>query len=83
MWCLGVGSARVRDLFKQARSHSPCILYIDEIDAVGKSRRSGYVLTILYYQDHYCIYYRHVEGNNEQESTLNQILVEMDGMLIN
>lgn len=35
----GVGSARVRDLFKQARGHAPCILYIDEIDAIGKSRR--------------------------------------------
>lgn len=40
----GVGSARVRDLFSQARKHAPCIVYIDEIDAVGRSRRSGYVM---------------------------------------
>lgn len=40
----GVGSARVRDLFRQARAHSPCIVYIDEIDAVGKSRISRYEL---------------------------------------
>ena len=42
----GVGSARVRDLFNQARKHAPCIVYIDEIDAVGRSRRSGYVVHI-------------------------------------
>ncbi|KAL5467700.1 hypothetical protein EMCRGX_G031963 [Ephydatia muelleri] len=60
----GVGSARVRDLFSQAREHAPCILYIDEIDAVGKSRSSGSAM----------------EGNNEQENTLNQLLVEMDGI---
>jgi len=60
----GVGSARVRDLFNQARRHAPCIVYIDEIDAVGRTRRSG----------------ASVEGHNEQESTLNQLLVEMDGI---
>lgn len=59
----GVGSARVRDLFSQARKHAPCIVYIDEIDAVGRSRRSGAI-----------------EGHNEQENTLNQLLVEMDGI---
>ena len=57
----GVGSARVRDLFAQARKNAPCIVYIDEIDAIGRSRKSS-------------------GGNSEQENTLNQLLVEMDGM---
>lgn len=60
----GVGSARVRDLFAQARKHAPCIVYIDEIDAIGRSRRSS----------------QSFGGNSEQENTLNQLLVEMDGM---
>ncbi|XP_057291940.1 paraplegin-like [Hydractinia symbiolongicarpus] len=60
----GVGSARVRDLFAQARKRAPCIVYIDEIDAIGRSRRSS----------------SSVGGNSEQENTLNQLLVEMDGM---
>eukprot|EP00794_Sanderia_malayensis_P018933 gene18933-20838_t len=60
----GVGSARVRDLFAQARKKTPCIIYIDEIDAIGKSRRSS----------------ASVGGNSEQENTLNQLLVEMDGI---
>ncbi|XP_065064384.1 paraplegin-like [Rhopilema esculentum] len=60
----GVGSARVRDLFAQARKRPACIVYIDEIDAIGKSRRS----TI------------NTGGNSEQENTLNQLLVEMDGI---
>jgi len=60
----GVGSARVRDLFKQARKRSPCIVYIDEIDAIGRSRRES----------------ASSGGNSEQENTLNQLLVEMDGM---
>ncbi|XP_019849889.1 PREDICTED: paraplegin-like [Amphimedon queenslandica] len=60
----GVGSARVRDLFDQARKSAPCILYVDEIDAVGRSRQSG----------------ASVEGTSEQENTLNQLLVEMDGI---
>ncbi|ESO87916.1 hypothetical protein LOTGIDRAFT_127065 [Lottia gigantea] len=59
---VGVGSARVRDMFAQARKNAPCILFIDEIDAVGR-KRTG----------------RNFGGNSEQENTLNQMLVEMDG----
>ena len=60
---VGVGASRVRDLFKEARKSTPCIIFIDEIDAVGKSRSksSGF------------------GGNDEREGTLNQILTEMDG----
>ncbi|XP_061620119.1 paraplegin isoform X2 [Phyllopteryx taeniolatus] len=60
----GLGAARVRSLFKEARGRAPCIVYIDEIDAVGKKRStnmSGF-------------------SNTEEEQTLNQLLVEMDGM---
>ena len=58
----GLGAARVRDLFKEARKRAPCIIYIDEIDAIGKKRSfSGF-------------------DNSESEQTLNQLLVEMDGM---
>ncbi|XP_038610253.1 paraplegin [Tachyglossus aculeatus] len=60
----GLGAARVRSLFKEARNRAPCIVYIDEIDAVGKKRStsmSGF-------------------SNTEEEQTLNQLLVEMDGM---
>ncbi|XP_032226471.2 paraplegin isoform X2 [Nematostella vectensis] len=60
----GVGSARVRDLFTRARKLAPCIVYIDEVDAIGRSRKSS----------------RSMGGHNEQENTLNQLLVEMDGM---
>ncbi|XP_072386948.1 mitochondrial inner membrane m-AAA protease component paraplegin [Diabrotica undecimpunctata] len=61
----GLGAARVRDLFKEARKRSPCIIYIDEIDAVGR-KRSGRL---------------GAEGiSGESEQTLNQLLVEMDGM---
>jgi len=60
---VGVGPSRVRDMFTMARKHAPCILFIDEIDAVGK-KRGG----------------RNVGGHSEQENTLNQLLVEMDGM---
>ncbi|KAJ8924721.1 hypothetical protein NQ315_000873 [Exocentrus adspersus] len=61
----GLGAARVRDLFKEARKRAPCIIYIDEIDAVGR-KRSGQL---------------GVEGaSGESEQTLNQLLVEMDGM---
>ncbi|KAF0852391.1 mitochondrial m-AAA+ ATPase [Andalucia godoyi] len=60
---VGVGPARVRDLFKEARSQAPCIVYIDEIDAIGKPRGRG----------------GGFGGNDERENTLNQLLVEMDG----
>jgi AFG3 family protein len=60
---VGVGASRVRDLFQNARKNSPCIIFIDEIDAVGKARgKSGFS-----------------GGNDEREGTLNQILTEMDG----
>jgi len=60
---VGVGPARVRDLFAQARENAPCIVFIDEIDAVGRERGKGGFRG----------------GNDERENTLNQILVEMDG----
>ena len=60
---VGVGASRVRDLFKQAREKAPCIVFIDEIDAIGRARgRSAFQ-----------------GGNDERENTLNQLLVEMDG----
>ncbi|KDQ12937.1 hypothetical protein BOTBODRAFT_112270 [Botryobasidium botryosum FD-172 SS1] len=60
---VGVGPSRVRDLFASARKHAPCIIFVDEIDAIGKSRGKG----------------GSMGGNDERESTLNQLLVEMDG----
>jgi cell division protease FtsH len=60
---VGVGASRVRDLFRQAREKAPCIVFIDEIDAIGRARgKSGFQ-----------------GGNDERENTLNQLLVEMDG----
>lgn len=59
---VGVGPKRVRDMFSQARSKAPCILFIDEIDAIG-GKRSGSSF-----------------GHQERENTLNQLLVEMDGV---
>uniref|UniRef100_A0A0K0DM59 AAA domain-containing protein n=1 Tax=Angiostrongylus cantonensis TaxID=6313 RepID=A0A0K0DM59_ANGCA len=63
----GLGASRIRGLFKEARSRAPCIIYIDEIDAIGK-RRGGSKGSGL------------GGGSNEEEQTLNQLLVEMDGM---
>ena len=60
---VGVGAARVRDLFEQAKRDAPSIIFIDEIDAIGKSRAAGGVMG----------------GNDEREQTLNQLLAEMDG----
>ena len=60
---VGVGASRVRDLFKQAREKAPCIVFIDEIDAIGRARGRGAMNG----------------GNDERENTLNQLLVEMDG----
>jgi cell division protease FtsH len=60
---VGAGAARVRDLFEQAKKKAPCIIFIDELDAIGKSRAgSGFM-----------------GGNDEREQTLNQLLTEMDG----
>lgn len=60
---VGVGASRVRDMFAQAKEKAPCIIFIDEIDAVGKTRGSG-----------------QAGGNDERDQTLNQLLVEMDGI---
>lgn len=60
---VGVGASRVRDMFKKAKQTAPCIIFIDEIDAVGRQRGAGFG-----------------GGHDEREQTLNQLLVEMDGM---
>jgi AFG3 family protein len=60
---VGVGASRVRDLFKQAKEKAPCIIFIDEIDAIGRARGKNLVQS----------------SNDERESTLNQLLAEMDG----
>ncbi|CAO3679283.1 unnamed protein product [Rhizopus microsporus] len=62
---VGVGSSRVRDLFATAKKNAPCIIFVDEIDAIGKTRGKGAG--------------QFGGGNDERESTLNQLLVEMDG----
>ena len=63
---VGTGASRVRDMFDQAKKNAPCIIFIDEIDAVGRQRGAGMG-----------------GGNDEREQTLNQLLVEMDGMTDN
>ena len=60
---VGVGAARVRDLFEQARAHAPAIIFIDELDALGKARGASTL----------------IGGHDEREQTLNQLLVELDG----
>lgn len=60
---VGVGASRVRDLFENAKKEAPAIIFIDEIDAIGKSRAAG----------------SHMGGHDEREQTLNQLLAEMDG----
>ncbi|PSN18032.1 cell division protein FtsH [filamentous cyanobacterium CCP5] len=64
---VGLGAARVRDLFQQAKTQAPCIVFIDELDALGKARHSTASFS----------------GNDEQEQTLNQLLTEMDGFEAN
>ena len=63
---VGVGAARVRDLFSQATCQAPCIIFIDELDALGKAPRINVM-----------------GGHDEQEQTLNQLLVKMDGFETN
>ena len=63
---VGAGAARVRDLFEQAKKKAPCIIFIDELDAIGKSRSSA----------------GFYGGNDEREQTLNQLLTEMDGFAV-
>ncbi|MDB4986589.1 MAG: Cell division protein FtsH, partial [Myxococcaceae bacterium] len=60
---VGVGASRIRDLFEQAKERAPCIIFIDELDAIGKSRAGAAAMV----------------SNDEREQTLNQLLVEMDG----
>ena len=60
---VGVGAARVRDLFERAREHAPCIIFVDELDALGRARGAG----------------PSMGGHDEKEQTLNQLLVELDG----
>ena len=64
---VGVGASRVRDLFRQAKEHAPSIIFIDEIDAVGRARNRG----------------NFFQSNDERENTLNQLLAELDGFGVN
>ena len=64
---VGVGASRVRDMFATAKKMAPCIIFVDEIDAIGKSRGKG----------------GNFGGNDERESTLNELLVQMDGFSTN
>ncbi|ACB51393.1 cell division protein [Crocosphaera subtropica ATCC 51142] len=64
---VGTGAARVRDLFEQAKKQAPCIIFIDELDAIGKSRSGGNGIS---------------GSNDEREQTLNQLLTEMDGFAV-
>ena len=64
---VGVGASRVRDLFKQAKEKAPCIIFIDEIDAIGRARGKN----------------PNMGANDERENTLNQLLTEMDGFETN
>jgi AFG3 family protein len=64
---VGVGASRVRDLFKQAKEKAPCIIFIDEIDAIGRARGKN----------------PNMGANDERENTLNQLLTEMDGFATN
>ena len=63
---VGAGAARVRDLFEEAKKKAPCIIFIDELDAIGKNRSGSMGV---------------VGGNDEREQTLNQLLTEMDGFI--
>ena len=64
---VGVGASRVRDLFEEGKKHAPCIIFIDEIDAVARQRGTG----------------MGGNRHDEREQTLNQLLVEMDGFGVN
>lgn len=83
-----MGAARVRDLFKRAKSKAPCIIYIDEIDAIGRQRSNTSMSMFILLRVRYaCMlilkFHIHLTASptsGESEQTLNQLLVEMDGM---
>lgn len=70
---VGMGAKRVRELFAEARKNAPCIVFIDEIDAIGKKRNEGVSVHSIGYVQKFS------GSNDEREQTLNQILIEMDG----